>query len=164
MTTSKKEKPKKTLRKNEYKSLVATQSKYDPQFAVDLIEHMESGKSFGSFIAYLYKKYDYMVSRATIYNWLDKHEDFKFAYDCGQALGLEYHEILMINAQRGTVPKELMERGSTKIDFNAVRFALMTRFNKDYYEKQQVDVTSSDNSLGVHDKLIELIAKRTKDE
>lgn len=61
-------------------------SKYQVEYASRLIEHFREGYSFESFAGIV------GVSRATIYNWLEKYESFVEAKQVGESLSLLFWE------------------------------------------------------------------------
>ena len=71
--------------------------KWDPLLCDALIEHMSQGLSFESFVAIA------NVHRSMLYQWLDRHKDFKNAYELGHAKGRLYWEVMGINGCAGRV-------------------------------------------------------------
>ncbi len=68
-----------------------------------LIEHMEQGKSFETFGAVLYRytkgsENEVRASKSVLYDWIDKHTDFKEAKDFGWVLSYEFWEEMGITA------------------------------------------------------------------
>lgn len=53
-------------------------TEYKTEFCEMLIEHCKAGHDIQSFSAVI------NVSRATLYRWLDKHEEFKQAHEIGK--------------------------------------------------------------------------------
>lgn len=70
---------KKASKKSEKAYTGRGHSKYKPEYAQELIEHMSSGLSFETFAAVA------DVCRATLYDWLEAHDDFRAAYAKGKA-------------------------------------------------------------------------------
>lgn len=61
-------------------------SKYNPDYCDMLITHMEDGLSFESFAGLV------RVCRDTLYEWVEKHEDFSYAKSVGASLTRLYWE------------------------------------------------------------------------
>lgn len=61
---------------------------YTPSYKADyparLIEVLKTGQTLVAFCA------EVMVSKKTLYDWLEKHEEFKHAYELGMALSEQY--------------------------------------------------------------------------
>lgn len=57
-------------------------AKYEPRFCEMLLKHMAQRRSFASFAKVA------RVERATLYDWLEEHEDFRFARALGDSEGL----------------------------------------------------------------------------
>lgn len=55
------------------------QVKYDPKFCEELLEHCKQGFTIEQFAAKI------GCSRASIYNWIEKYEDFATAHEDGKA-------------------------------------------------------------------------------
>lgn len=60
--------------------------KYEPRFCQMLIDHMREGLSIHAFGGVV------LVSRQTLYNWLDKYPEFKEAKEIGESLSLLFWE------------------------------------------------------------------------
>lgn len=65
-------------------------SKYDPKFCEELVSHMSQGLSFESFGGVA------KVGRATLYEWLEKHEEFKEAKELAETCCLLWWEKLAV--------------------------------------------------------------------
>lgn len=76
-------------------------SKYDSSFCELLIEHMKMGYSFESFPAVLYEKKKVLVSRKTLYNWMESYEDWAMAFEIASSFYLHYNETVMNEADTG---------------------------------------------------------------
>jgi len=108
--------------------------KYREEFALELIIHMRNGKSFTSFQALLYDKYNVRITKKTLYNWRDRHPEFAESMEIGKAVALNFFENLLISASTGTMPEILEKKNSKGINLSGVIFALKTRFFREYGE------------------------------
>lgn len=59
---------------------------YKPEYALDLIKHMEAGGSFMSFGAVV------SVGRQTLYDWADTYQEFKQAHEIAKLKALSWWE------------------------------------------------------------------------
>lgn len=64
----------------------ARNRKYKPEYAQQLLEHVKSGRSYISFAA------ECGVSVSTLYEWRDKHPEFKEAWQIAQPLAFKHWE------------------------------------------------------------------------
>lgn len=79
---------------------MAKKAKYDPIYAEMLIEHCKSGKPVNTFPATI------EVSRATVYNWIERHDEFRLAHEMGKQhllnRGIEMMELIALGkAEKG---------------------------------------------------------------
>ena len=97
-------------------------TKYESKYCTMLIEHMAKGYSFESFGAIV------EVCRATLYNWLDTHDEFKKAKDRAFTKSLYFWETRAIEFM--TNPKE--HKG---FHFGLYRFIMQSRFPEIYGDR-----------------------------
>ena len=97
-------------------------SKYEPKYCTMLIEHMSKGYSFETFGAIV------EVCRATLYNWLDTHDEFQKAKDRAFTKSLYFWETKAIEFL--TNPKE--HKG---FHFGLYRFIMQSRFPEIYGDR-----------------------------
>lgn len=136
-------KKKEVKRQEKYPNLLAgtPQDTFKSEYCQQLIDFMKKGYSLASFGAEIGR------SRETLYEWMRSHPEFKEAHQIGKQSALKFFETMLINCTMGTIPQQLQNMGSKKLDVSAIIFALKTRFHLDYGEKQYVDHTSSDGSM-----------------
>ena len=97
-------------------------TKYESKYCKMLQEHMAKGYSFESFGAIV------EVCRATLYNWLDKHDEFKQAKARAFTMSLYFWETRAIEFL--TNPKE--HKG---FHFGLYRFIMQSRFPEIYGDR-----------------------------
>lgn len=105
-------------------------TKYEPQYCEQVIEHMKQGASLTSFAASI------SVARSTINVWMADFPEFSESVKIAKAHCAAWWEKLgRENAQSG--------------DGNAtlVIFGLKNMGREDWRDKQEIDHTSSDNSM-----------------
>lgn len=108
-----------------YASKFGAPSKYEPKFCDMLVEHMGKGYSFESFAGHL------LVTRATLYTWLEAHPDFSDAKHKGmEANRLKWEGISLNNAE------------TNKGNSNGIRFNMINRFRGEWTDSHAVDVTT----------------------
>lgn len=105
---------------------------YKSEYCQMLIEHMMNGLSFSSFG----KKIGH--GRTTLYDWLNKHSDFKEAYEKGYCESLYFHEVILNAKIRG---KDLSNLEIKKADTACLIFKLKTVFRKEYSEKHEIEMS-----------------------
>lgn len=103
------------------------QSKYDPKFCQMLIDHMSQGKSFESFGAKANAGY------RTLYDWVEKHPDFREAKQIAEMKALDFLETMSIAKVSG---KSIQGFDPKKSDTAMLIFYQKTRFHKVYGEKK----------------------------
>lgn len=119
---------------------------YKKEYCQMLIDHMAEGLSFESFAAVIFAPYRIM------YQWADKHEDFKLAKDVGESLGRLFWEKAGRNGCLGKIPN---------FNTGAWTFFMRNRFN--WKNVTQVDVKNSLPERGEKfDKLMEDLANLIK--
>ena len=102
---------------------------------------MKEGYSFSSFGAIV------GCGRKTLYDWIEKHEDFDVAYEEGKAKALYWFEGLL---KAGLVGAKIEVNGEqVKIDKTLLIFSLKTRFHKIYGEKQKEEESSGSISINI---------------
>lgn len=80
---------------------------------------MSKGHSFESFGGVV------LAGRRTLYDWADRHEEFKVAKDVGQACAMLRHE------------ERLFDSDANKSEVTSSIFALKTRFHKIYGDPEK---------------------------
>jgi regulator of sigma D len=104
-----------------------TTSKYEPEFCQKLIDHMSKGKSFESF-GHVAK-----AGRRTLYDWVERHPEFKEAKEKAEAAALEFFESRLVAGISGQKIPNFDHKMSNS---TLLIFALKTRFHKVYGEKK----------------------------
>ncbi len=139
--------------------------KYDPIYAKQIKRHMANGYSLSSFTAIS------KVDRSTLYEWLEKHDDFRESHDMGQSQWLMTLELAQKTLTLGQNPvekyldddgsfdlemiedehereaiKEEIERFRSirKVNGPQLRFALESRYRKEY--SKRVELANPDGS------------------
>lgn len=99
-------------------------AEYKPEYCEKLIAHMASGMSFDSFGGSV------DVSHRTLYNWLEKYDDFLEAKGQGELKGLAQLELIGLKGMTGKIK-----------GFNAISwlFVLKCRFRKYGYRDYKED-------------------------
>jgi transposase len=105
---------------------IAKSSKYKPEFCEKVVELGEQGLTRAQIAKQL------GVGRATLLDWADRHEDFKFAMELSDDMAMAKWEE---EGMRGMNDK--MFQGKLYMDM--MRF----RFPKDYMEKKSIEVTGN---------------------
>ena len=123
--------------------------KYDKAFCHDLISHMKSGFSFRSFPGALFKTHKVVVAFSTVETWVNKHPEFKEAYDVGKALALHHYEKLVHGLTTGVLAKELTEKQTQKMDRTMIMFVLRTRFYKVYGDQLKLQGVEGGHKITV---------------
>lgn len=118
------------------------ESKYKPEYCEKLKEHMSKGRSIETFGVTV------GVTRATVYNWCEKHEDFAKAKDEAMQLAQEFFESKL------EIKLNEKDSRSKNIDTTCLIFALKTRFHKTYGEKQQIEHNISSIQIDDDDKAV----------
>jgi len=107
---------------------VGRPSKYSPEYADKLIEHMKRGLSFLSFAA------EIGVAESTISLWAEKHPEFSEAKKEGFSKSRNFWEKLILAASAGKLPGANM----TGIIFN-----LKNRFPKQWSDRKDVHMSGN---------------------
>lgn len=94
---------------------------YKKIYCKKLIEHMENGLSYESFAGSL------GVARQTLYNWEEKHKEFKLAHEIGVAKSQLFWEELGIKGTAGFVNK-----------FNALSWLFNMKNRFDWKDKKDI--------------------------
>lgn len=115
-------------------------SKYKPEYCEMLIEYMRDGGTIQTFGATI------DVTRATIYNWIDEHEDFKAAKDKGVQLAQKYFE------DKAKRKLDADDRMAKNIDTTMLIFMMKTRFHDTYSEKQKIEHSVQQIEIDEKDK------------
>lgn len=97
--------------------------KYKKEFCKGLIDHMAKGFTFETYCVKI------GCSIQSMYEWIEKHEEWKIAKELGTMKALLLHEERLNAKMDGKAPK-----GS---ELTAIIFALKTRFHKYYGDKQE---------------------------
>lgn len=121
----------------DHESPLSPQSKYKPEYAVKLRDHLSKGYSFESF--------HIGVARSTKYEWLKSVPEFKQAHDEGLEQGLALLESLLLGKATGHNPKY----DPKNCDLGAIIFPLKTRFHKIYGDKTKHEV-ESDKGISIN--------------
>ena len=100
-------------------------TKYKPEYTEMLKKHMAEGLSFESFAGVL------LVTRSTIYKWVDEHEEFSDAKNAGQHASLLFWEKLN-RSQAG---------GKIKSGSSNTIFTMKCRFGWREADVEQKDIT-----------------------
>ncbi|MEM6898451.1 MAG: hypothetical protein AAF583_01590 [Pseudomonadota bacterium] len=107
-------------------------TKYDPSFCEAAIAFMGEGYSLTAFAGSI------GVTRATVYNWLDEHEEFFDAVKIAKAKGQGvWEQMLRMQA--------MMNKGNT----GAIAFAMKNLYPDDWRDKQEVEHGLSDEMKAV---------------
>lgn len=83
-----------TPAKQIYMEMRGQPTKYSKDYCALLVEYMSRGLSLEAFVARI------GISRETLYNWLEKHPEFKHAYNIGRGASQEFWELRGIEAMR----------------------------------------------------------------
>ncbi len=108
-------------------------SKYKPEYATQLYEHMKKGKGISCF------NVEPPVFQKTIFNWLKQHEDFLMAKERGRAAFMNLLESVSYYHVLGIPNPELVKLGSKKADGEHLRFLLKNKFREEYSEKTEIE-------------------------
>ena len=116
-------------------------TKYDPLFCKDLIEHLGKGYSLASFPATIYQKYQILISRRIMDIWVNQHPEFAQAKELGLSLSLRYYETLLTYHVSGRIPEKTKEQQNRPMSQTMLIFTLKTRFWREYgnIQKQAKD-------------------------
>lgn len=109
------------------KKLMGRPSKYKPEYCDDVLKLGKEGKSIAQMAAFL------DVDKASIYRWVEEHEDFRTALARARAHSQSWWE-----------DKAQLNLGSR--DFNAQLWLknVASRFREDYTERQVTEVSGPD--------------------
>lgn len=113
-------------------------SKYKKEYCELLIDYMGKGNSFQTFGV------DLDVGRSTIYDWVDRHPEFKKAYEKGKEACRKWFENRLRLCLSG---QDVPGIDAKKIDKTLLIFALKTRFHDIYGEKKEVTVKTDREDL-----------------
>lgn len=96
-------------------------TKYNQAFCELIIQHMRQGFSIESFPAVIYERTGVMVSKQSIYEWEEVHQEFSDAINTGRALSQKYYEEIARSGMSGNlrrVSKEtpLLHEGKAVLD------------------------------------------------
>jgi len=111
---------------------VVERYKYKPEYCQKLIEHLRTGLSIQTFGGTV------MVTRSTVYKWIDEIPEFKESYEIGLQLAQDFFEKRLVAKVSG---QDIKGIDAKKIDSQALLFALKTRFHESYSEKSEVKNT-----------------------
>jgi hypothetical protein len=129
--------------------------KFKPEFCKIATEHLRSGLSISCLGPSLASDdHPLGVSRATVYNWIEEHPEFREAVEAGQQLAQKFYEQRLTAKISG---QKINGVNTKDIDTSCLIFALKTRFHKDYGEKQQIDAN-------IRTETLESYLLRTKDQ
>lgn len=117
---------------------------YRPEFCEMLIEHCREGGSIEAFAGTI------MVSIDALYDWFDRHEDFRQAKKIAYSLSLGWWEKMgrenLINTQTTSGYGSDKETSSKSLNSSIWIYTVKCRFRKQYTEvqkiKQIIDETS----------------------
>lgn len=112
-------------------SAVGRPTKYKKEYCEQLVTHMSDGASITSFAA------EIDVSRSTITEWADNHQEFSAAVKRGKAKCAAWWER---QGREGAT-------GNKDINPTLVIFGLKNMGAEDWREKQEIDHTSTDGSM-----------------
>lgn len=84
-------------------------TKYRPEFCQDIINHMTEGYSIESFPAVIYNQYKIAVSKQSIYEWEEVHQDFSDAIKAGRALSQMHYEKVARSGMAGNLQRVARE-------------------------------------------------------
>lgn len=106
---------------------VGRPSKYRPEYCDDIIELGKNGKSIAQMASF------FDVDKASIYRWIEEHEDFRTAFARAR-----------VHSQTWWEDKAQSNLGSR--DFNAQLWlkSVASRFRDDYTDKQVTEVSGPD--------------------
>lgn len=119
-------------------------TKYDPEYCEQLIEHMSKGLSFEAFAGHV------GVSKQTIYDWVDRHEEFKEAKDIAtekcrlwwESVGIK-HIVTRSKSEQGIGSK------STSLNSQVWTINMKNRFGWRDRQPDEVDTTVVNNITNV---------------
>lgn len=130
-------------------------SKYREEFCAQLLEHMEKGLSFEAFGGVV------RVHKSTLYEWVEKHPEFKEAKDVGTSLSQLHWEKLGVENVLNESSKD-SEGASFSRSLNSATWIFNMKNRFQWRDKQPDEA----DSVNIHLTLAERIAKaraRTKD-
>ena len=130
----------------EAKSRFPWVGRYTEEMPAMLISHFAEGRSFESFAG----RDNVMVGRSTIYDWVDKYEEFRIAKEIGESKALYFYETLLNSVVRGKTIKDLKGEvifDPKKSDPKSIMFVLKTRFHKIYSDRIKVDNENPTTSI-----------------
>ena len=105
---------------------------YKEEYCDLLVNHLSKGLSlqcFGGTVG---------VSRATVYDWIDRYPEFKAAKEEGVQKAMQFHEEILSAKLSG---RDLKGFDPKKSDTTALIFALKTRFHEVYGDKQKIEAS-----------------------
>ena len=105
-------------------------TKYHKRFIDDIHEHIGQGGTVPSFPGFLFEKYNVVIMRDKIEEWIDHYLDFAHAIKMAEAKYLARLERLREVA--------LLDK-SKRVNFKAIDFVLKERFGSDYAKKYGKD-------------------------
>jgi transposase-like protein len=109
---------------------VGRPTKYIAFYGEMLVFWMEQGNSFVSIAQQL------NVTRATLYNWLKEHEEFREAKDLGESAALLFHERTLIQYIRTPRPSRSKSRAKErKINYRVMSYVL-SKFHRADWTRQ----------------------------
>lgn len=107
-------------------------SHYRPEYCDEVVEFLSRGHSVAAFAGRV------GVSRSTVYEWIDTHEDFAEAYRVGRAKALLAWEELALNAARTGV-------GSASV----IIFGLKNRARDEWSDESTLGLSGGLKTLAV---------------
>jgi hypothetical protein len=110
-------------------------SDYKPEYCDKLIQHMSTGHSFESFGAVV------GCGRRTLFDWAEKHEEFKEAKKQAEEKALKFFEDRLAGKLAGVEVKGFDPK---KVDTTLLIFAMKTRFHKIYGDRLKHEIEDED--------------------
>jgi hypothetical protein len=115
-------------------TLPKTRIAYKKEYCEQLIKFMSNGYSFSAFGG------EIGIGRRTLFDWAERHPEFKEASEAGQMAAQRYIEHL---ARIKMLGKDVEGVEVKKMDTALIIFFLKTRFRKDYTEKTELELSGN---------------------
>lgn len=112
---------------------VGRPTKYEKDYCIDVIDHMEQGYSFESFAGLV------GVAKSTLYEWQDRNPEFS------DAVKIAFEKCRLFWEKEGI--KGLWSGNGSNFNSTNWIFQMKNRFKDEWREKQEFDHSSSDGSM-----------------
>jgi len=127
-----------------FKKEAGRKTLYLKKYNAKIIDHMKKGNSLASFAA------EIKVSKQTVYNWINEHEDFK-----------EFFEIAVTASQAFWEKIALKNALTAKGNGTQIQYQLSKRFRDEYGDLPQINIINNNQNINkdIHDMSREELEK-----